>query len=138
MKTRAIMETRVVTMAVGVGMLLCSLKVCAARGDAPTQGREARRPNIVIFFNDDMGYADIGWAYFFQIVVRTDSTLSILLLQSCSKASGTKRWQPANGIWATSRSSCRPVRGSTPFTGSLTATICIRPKIWSMPTTASS
>ena len=47
-------------MAVGVGMLLCSLKVCAARGDAPTQGREARLPNIVIFFNDDMGYADIG------------------------------------------------------------------------------
>ena len=47
-------------MAVGVGMLLCSLKVCAAGGEMPAQGREARRPNVVLIFNDDMGYADLG------------------------------------------------------------------------------
>jgi len=54
------MKNRVVMMAVGVGMLLGSLKVWAVGGEMPVQGRHARRPNLVLIFNDDMGYADLG------------------------------------------------------------------------------
>jgi len=41
-------------------MALVALVVAAVGGDTPAQGSEARRPNVVLIFNDDMGYADLG------------------------------------------------------------------------------
>jgi len=54
------MNTRIVMITLGVGMFLCGMKVCVAEGEMPAQDSEAKRPNVVLIFNDDMGYADLG------------------------------------------------------------------------------
>ena len=41
-------------------MALVALVFAAVGAAMPAQGNEAERPNVVLIFNDDMGYADIG------------------------------------------------------------------------------